>query len=137
MSTGWPGCAARETLTIWVRRNAVPTASPVAFGVPLYTCNRNDFARFYDAELLRVRAHTHTEGNARAAGFGAARELARRQGVPLFELRAALDDFELRGGPARSYLVDAVKRMPDDSRLPELAQALAVLQSADQNASRK
>jgi hypothetical protein len=93
--------------------------------------------RFYDAELLRARAHTHTERNARAAGFAAARELARRQGVPLFELRAALDDFELRGGPARSHLVDAVKRMPADSRLPELAQALAVLHWADQNASRK
>jgi class 3 adenylate cyclase/tetratricopeptide (TPR) repeat protein len=93
--------------------------------------------RFYDAELLRARAHTHTERDERAAGFADARELARRQGAPLFELRAALNDFELRGEPARSYLVDAVKRMPADSRLPELAQALDILHSADQNAKRK
>jgi class 3 adenylate cyclase len=93
--------------------------------------------RFYNAELLRARAHTHTEPNARAAGFAAARELARRQGVPLFELRAALDDFELRGEPARGAVVDAVERMPADSLLPELAQALGSLHSADQNPSRK
>jgi hypothetical protein len=93
--------------------------------------------RFCDAELLRARAHTFTERNERAAGFGAAREPARRQGAPRFELRAALDDFEVRRGPARSYLVDTIKRIPADSRLPGLAQALAVLQSADQNALRK
>jgi hypothetical protein len=65
--------------------------------------------RFYDAELPRARAHTFTERNERAAGFAAAWE----------------------------YLVDTIKRIPADSRLPELAQALAVLQSADQNALRK
>jgi hypothetical protein len=104
-----------------------------------HTCARDLVRRldYDDAELLRARAHTHTERNARAAGFAAARELARRQGVPLFELRAALDDFELRGGPARSDFVDAIKRMPADSQLPELAQALDIIQSADQNASRK
>jgi hypothetical protein len=56
---------------------------------------------FYDAELLRLRAHTHTDPEARRADLGAARDLARRQGAPLFELRAALDDFERRGEPAR------------------------------------
>jgi hypothetical protein len=50
-------------------------------------------------ELLRLRAHTLTDPDARAAGFGAAVDLARRQGAPLFELRAALDDFELRASP--------------------------------------
>jgi class 3 adenylate cyclase/tetratricopeptide (TPR) repeat protein len=93
--------------------------------------------RFYNAELLRARAHTHSEPNARAAGFAAARELARRQGVPLFELRAALDDFELRGEPARGALVSAVERMTADSPLPELTHALGSLHSADQNPSRK
>lgn len=84
--------------------------------------------QFYDAELLRARAHTHTEPNKRAAGFAAARELARRQGAWLFELRAALDDFELRGEPVRGGLADAVEKMPTDSPLPELVRARAALQ---------
>jgi hypothetical protein len=84
--------------------------------------------RFYDAELLRARAHTHTEPNARGAGLATARTLARRQGARLFELRASLDDFELRGEPARRHLVDAVEKTPIDSPLPELARAVAALQ---------
>jgi class 3 adenylate cyclase len=82
---------------------------------------------FYDAELLRLRAHTHTDPEASQADIGAALELARRQGAPLFELRAALDDFELRGEPARAELIDAVDRFPADSAFPELARAEALL----------
>jgi hypothetical protein len=44
----------------------------------------------------------------------------------LFELRAALDDFELRGQPAREPLVDVIGR---DSARPELARAQAALDS--------
>ncbi len=84
--------------------------------------------RFYDAELLRARAHTHSDTKARADDFAAARELARRQGARLFELRASIDDFDGRGEPARRHLLDAVKRMPEDSRLPELARARATLE---------
>jgi hypothetical protein len=40
-------------------------------------------------------------------------KLARRHGVTLFELRSALDDFKLRGEPARAAL----------SWCPELARA--------------
>jgi hypothetical protein len=47
----------------------------------------------------------------------------------LFELRAALDDFELRGQPAREPLVDVIGRMPADSAWPELARAQAALDS--------
>ena len=82
---------------------------------------------FYDAELLRLRAHTHTDPDARRADIAAALELARRQGATLFELRAALDDFELRGEPARAALADAASRIPTDSALPELARARASL----------
>ena len=57
---------------------------------------------FYDAELLRLRAGTHADDKARHADLTAARELARRQGAALFELRAALDGYELRGTAARS-----------------------------------
>jgi hypothetical protein len=83
--------------------------------------------QFYDAELLRLRAHTLTDPDARAAEFGAAVDLARRQGAPLFELRAALDDFELRGQPAREALTKAARRLVRDSGLPELARARRIL----------
>jgi class 3 adenylate cyclase/tetratricopeptide (TPR) repeat protein len=83
---------------------------------------------FYDAELLRARAHTHPDAEARADDLAAARELARRQGAPLFEIRASLDDFDLRGKPARKHLLDAVDKIPKESPLPELARARAVLQ---------
>ena len=82
---------------------------------------------FYDAELLRLRAHSHADRSACQADIGAALELARRQGATLFELRAALDDFELRGEPTRAAVVDAARRFPADSRLPELARAEASL----------
>lgn len=83
--------------------------------------------RFYNAELLRAQALIRTDPAARAAGLAAARELARHQGACLFELRASLDDFALRGESARSHLVDAVDRMPVDSALPEVARARAAL----------
>jgi hypothetical protein len=86
---------------------------------------------FYDAELLRVRAHTQVDPGARTAGFAAAAELARRQGAGLFELRATLDDFQLRGQPARAALVAAVSRMPTDGAMPEVALARAALDQAD------
>ena len=79
---------------------------------------------FYDAELLRLRAHTHTDPDAHQTDIGAALELARRQGATLFELRAALDDFDLRGQPARAALLDAAGRIPTNNAwLPELARA--------------
>jgi class 3 adenylate cyclase/tetratricopeptide (TPR) repeat protein len=86
---------------------------------------------FYGAELLRLRSHTHVDRDARTAGFAAAAELARRQGAALFELRATLDDFELRGEPARAALVAAVSRIPTDGTMPEVALARAALDQAD------
>ena len=82
---------------------------------------------FYDAELLRLRAHTHIDPDARRADIAAALELARRQGATLFELRAALDDFELRGEPARAALNDVANRFPTTSAWPELTRARALL----------
>jgi hypothetical protein len=63
--------------------------------------------------------------------FAAAAELARRQGPALFELRATLDDFELRGQLARAALVAAVGRMPADGAMPEVASARAALEQAN------
>jgi class 3 adenylate cyclase len=80
---------------------------------------------FYDAELLRLRAHTHADLDARQADITAALALARRQGATLFELRAALDDFELRGKPASAAVADAANRIPADNAWPELARAQA------------
>jgi hypothetical protein len=84
---------------------------------------------FYDAELLRLRAQTHDEPAARQADINAALELARRQGATLFELRAALDDFELRGESASAAIADAANRIPANSAWPELARAKTALRT--------
>lgn len=96
----------------------------------LHKAEDND-EHFYDAELLRIRAHTHVDPETEAAGLAAAAELARCQGAALFELRATLDDFELRGQPARGALVAALGRMPTDGAMPEVALARAALVRAD------
>ena len=83
---------------------------------------------FYDAELLRARAQTHGDPDTRAADLGVAVEIARRQGAPLFELRAALDDFELRGEDARGVLAQACGRLQDTCALPEVLQARTLLE---------
>jgi hypothetical protein len=88
---------------------------------------------FYDAELLRQRAHTHTDPDARHVDLSAAVTLARQQGAPLFELRAALDDFELGGQPARAALADAASRISADSPLPEIARTQAALGQIGRN----
>jgi hypothetical protein len=81
----------------------------------------------YDAEVMRIRAQTVADAHQRHEELTAARELARRQGFTLLELRAALDDFELRGEPAREALVDVVGRMPAGGDAPELAWAQELL----------
>ncbi len=92
---------------------------------------RDTGMHFYDAELLRLRADTHTDRAARAADIGAALGLARRQGATLFEMRAAVDDFELRGEPARAALTDAVNHFPAGSAWPALVRARAALDTTD------
>jgi hypothetical protein len=82
---------------------------------------------FYDAELLRLRAYTHDDAATRQADVDAALEVSRRQGATLFELRASLDNYELRGEPSRAALLGIVERMPANSALPEMARARAVL----------
>jgi class 3 adenylate cyclase/tetratricopeptide (TPR) repeat protein len=82
---------------------------------------------FYDAELLRIRALTYDGEETRHAGLRAAIELAQKQGAHTFELRAAADDFELSGEPARTALKDAIGRFPTDQTWPELARARTLL----------
>ena len=76
--------------------------------------------RFYEAELLRLRARTHARHDARTADIDAARNLAHRQGAKLFELRAALDDVELRGADAGPALAEIVRSFPADEHWAEL-----------------
>ncbi len=83
--------------------------------------------RFYNAELLRLRAQTLTDLDARGADIAAALELARSQGATLFELRAALEDAELRGHAARAALIDVVGRFPAGTGWPELSRAHALI----------
>jgi tetratricopeptide (TPR) repeat protein len=82
---------------------------------------------FYDAELLRIRSHTHTDTGIRHAGLRSAIDLARRQGATNFEIRAAADDFELMGEPSRAALLDALGRLPADQKWPYLARTRALL----------
>lgn len=82
---------------------------------------------FYDAELLRIRAHTHDDLQQREAGLRAAIELARKQRAAVFELRSAADDFELRGEAAREGLRGAVLRLGDHGDWPELSRARTLL----------
>lgn len=82
--------------------------------------------RFYDAELLRLRARTRPATD-RQADVSAALSLAARQKATLFQLRAALDDFDLRGEQARAGLVDVLGRVPLGSVLPELVRAKQLL----------
>jgi class 3 adenylate cyclase/tetratricopeptide (TPR) repeat protein len=88
---------------------------------------KDTWITFYDADLLRLRALTLDDPDARHAQLCAAIELARDQGALLFELRSAADDFELIGERARSALMDALGRFPADQTWPELARARALL----------
>ena len=89
---------------------------------------RETGANFYDAELLRLRAATHTETEDIRSDIASALELARRQGAVLFELRAALDHYRIGGAHARTVLAEAVRRMPVGSSCPEAVQAKAILE---------
>jgi hypothetical protein len=83
---------------------------------------------FYDAELLRLRAHTTDDNGARREDLEAAWELARHQDAPVFQLRAATDLFELDGAPARHAVSGALSRFPTGSTWPEVAAAQAMLE---------
>jgi tetratricopeptide (TPR) repeat protein len=83
---------------------------------------------FYDAELLRLRAHTSDDVEARRVDLQAAWELAQRQHAPIFQLRAATDLFKLDGTPARHTLSETLSLFPDGTSWPEVAPARAMLE---------
>jgi class 3 adenylate cyclase/predicted ATPase len=82
---------------------------------------------FYDAELLRLRAHTTEDVELRRADLDSAIRLARSQGAKAFELRSAAETFEMIGERSRQTLVDALDRFPADSTWPELTLARTLL----------
>jgi hypothetical protein len=82
--------------------------------------------RLYDTELLRLRARTRPATD-RQADVSAALSLAAQQEATLFQLRAALDDFDLRGVQARAGLVHVLGRVAPGSALPELVRAEQLL----------
>jgi class 3 adenylate cyclase len=83
--------------------------------------------RFYSAELMRLRAATHQDADARRKDLTDAFDLARRQGTPVFALRAALDAYQLDGETARPSVDEAMAMFAADSTWPELARARAQL----------
>jgi class 3 adenylate cyclase len=130
---GWRRVGAKSMITFY---DAVLARLLLAIGQPADARDRVDAGlglaeetgmHFYDAELLRIRAHTHDDLRQRSDGLRAAIELARRQHAAIFELHAAADDFELRGEVAREGLRDAALRFPDHSTWPELSRARTLL----------
>lgn len=83
---------------------------------------------YYDAELLRLRAATHEDDETRQRDLAAAIDLARKQRAPVFALRAALDDYRLRGEPARRAVAEAIRMFAPDSAWPDLERARALLE---------
>jgi hypothetical protein len=83
---------------------------------------------FYDAELLRIRASSHSDPTARHQDLRQAIELAQEQGALIYELRAALDDVELVGQPALAELNGVLARFPSGHDWPELKRAKALLE---------
>jgi predicted ATPase len=82
---------------------------------------------YYDAELLRIRAHTHRDPTSRCEDLLAALQTAQKQGAWTFELRCAIDCFIELGEPGRELLADAVARFDAEHSWPELARARALL----------
>lgn len=85
-------------------------------------------AHYYDAELLRVLAHTFDGPDEQYLGLQQAIEVAREQGAVVFEMRCAADAFELVGEPARPALDEALSKIGADQDWPELARARALLE---------
>ena len=86
---------------------------------------------FYDAELLRLRAHTHTDPDARQADIGAALDLARRQGAVCSNCARRSMISSCAVSP-RAPPSGCCRPVPADSAWPELARAQAALAESSQ-----
>ncbi len=88
---------------------------------------QDTWIQFYDAELLRLRAHTLDGVDEKHQHLREAIQLAQKQGAHIFELRAAADDFDLMGEPARAALIEASGRIPAGQTWPDLDRVRALL----------
>ncbi len=86
--------------------------------------------RFYDAETSRLSAHLALDEQSKTAGLRDALALARAQAAGPFELRSALDLYELLGEPARGPLERALARFPRDAAMSELDAARSRVSAA-------
>jgi hypothetical protein len=82
---------------------------------------------FYDAELLRIRAHTTDDPGSQRADLCEAIALARKQGALIFELRSTLEYLALGGEQGHDTLVDVVNRFPAESSWPQLVHARTLI----------
>ena len=109
------------------------TTPPATAGVPASICGtvpdrrqRGDMRVVHEPlerrELRSRRECTSTP----APRHRRRRRPGRPSGATLFELRAALDGFDLRGEPACRALATALTRLPADSASPEASRAGAV-----------
>ena len=78
---------------------------------------------FYDAETLRCRAHLSEQADEVVRGLHEALALAREQGARPFELRIALDLYDIRGEAAADELRTAVEGFRADASYAELDEA--------------
>ena len=146
MLTGWvTACRALEARGFLTSFDGFLARLLLAAGQPAEARRRIDdglqLARdtgmhYYDAELLRLRAHTHTDPAHVQADLEAARELASRMGANGFALRAALDEHRLRGPSALDSLRSALERMPADGTWPEVEIARGIVDEADAHSTR-
>jgi class 3 adenylate cyclase len=84
---------------------------------------RSTGMRFYEAETLRCRAHLADHADEIVHSLSEALDVARRQGARPFELRVALDLYEIRGEAAADELRSAVDGFAADSSYSELDEA--------------
>ncbi|MEH3136568.1 MAG: AAA family ATPase [Mycolicibacterium neoaurum] len=81
----------------------------------------------FDAELLRLRAHTQDSAVDRDADLENALELSRTQGAVVLELAVAADRLRIHGDRCRADLEQVIARLPADQDWPALAEARALL----------
>jgi hypothetical protein len=81
----------------------------------------------HKAELLRAQAHTFEDADAQYAALKHAIEVAQEQGAVVFEMRCAVDAFEIVGESARPALEEALSKIGADQDWPDLAHARALL----------
>ena len=83
---------------------------------------------YYDAELLRLRAQTHTDPEARRADLGAALDVARRQGATCSNCAPpwTISSYAVSPRAQRSLMPSAASPAP--SAFPSLARARAALE---------